>query len=56
MIIRLSEWRIEPQFYALDYFEQLCERTVVEFCNEFYGQELAPLPTVMLTQLVERLT
>ncbi len=56
MIIRLSEWRIEPPFYALDYFEQLCERAVVEFCNEFYGQELAPLPTDVLTQLVERHT
>ena len=56
MSIRLSEWRLEPQFYALDYFEQLCERAVVEFCDEFYGQELAPLPTDVLTQLLERHT
>jgi IrrE N-terminal-like domain len=56
VIIRLSEWRIEPQFYPLDYFEQLCERAVVEFCNDFYGQELAPLPTDVLTQLLERHT
>ena len=54
MSIRPAEWRIEPQFYALDYFEQLCERAVVGYCIEKYGQELTPLPTDVLTQMIER--
>ena len=54
MIIRLRELRIEPQFYALDYLEALCERTMVEFCTAIYGQELVPVPTDVLTQLLQR--
>jgi len=52
--IQPAEWRIEPRFYALDYFEQLCERAVVGYCIEKYGQELTPLPTDVLTQMLER--
>jgi hypothetical protein len=51
---RPREWRIEPHYYLRDYLEELCERTVSEFCTETYGQELAPLPTDVLTQLLER--
>ena len=54
MSIRPREWRIEPEYYSHDYLEELCERTVIEFCIESYGQELAPLPTDVLTQLLER--
>ena len=51
-----SEWRIEPRFYSREYLEELCERTLTEFCMETYGQELTPLPTDVLTQLLERHT
>ncbi len=54
MSTRPSERRIEPHYYTRDYLEELCERTVIEFCTETYGQELAPLPTDVLTQLLER--
>ena len=36
-IIRPSEWRIEPQYYSRDYLEDLCARTVIEFCNDICG-------------------
>jgi len=51
---RPREWRIEPEYYSRDYLEELCERAIIEFCIESYGQELAPLPTDVLTQLLER--
>ena len=51
-----SESRIEPPFYSREYLEELCERTLTEFCMETYGQELTPLPTDVLTQLLERYT
>jgi IrrE N-terminal-like domain len=51
---RPRELRIEPQFYSLDYLEELCERTMVEFCTATYGQELVPVPTDVLTQLLQR--
>ena len=54
MSTRPTEWRIEPQYYSHDYLEELCERTVIEFCIETRGQKLAPLPTDVLTQLLER--
>ena len=51
-----TEWLIEPPYYSREYLEELCERTVIEFCSENYGQELSPLPTDVLTQLLERET
>jgi hypothetical protein len=51
-----SGWRIEPPFYSREYLEQLREGTLTEFCMETYGQELTPLPTDVLTQLLERYT
>lgn len=52
----LSECRIEPPFYSREYLEEVCERTLTEFCMENYGQELIPLPTDVLTQLLDRYT
>jgi hypothetical protein len=54
--IQTTQWRIEPPYYLLEYLEELCERTVIKFCTEHYGQELSPLPTDVLTQLLERNT
>jgi hypothetical protein len=51
-----SGWRIEPPFYSREYLEEVCERTLTEFCMETYGQELTPLPTDVLTQLLDRYT
>ena len=42
-----------PVYYTLDQLDELCERIIVGFCMERYGQELNPVPTEALLQLLE---
>ena len=42
-----------PVYYTLEQLDELCERIIVGFCMERYGQELNPVPTEALLQLLE---
>jgi hypothetical protein len=42
-----------PVFYTREQLDDLCERIIVGFCMERYGQELNPIPTDALLQLLE---
>jgi hypothetical protein len=42
-----------PVFYTREQLDDLCEKIIVEFCMERYGQELNPIPTEALLQLLE---
>jgi hypothetical protein len=43
----------EPPFYTLEELDALCERIIMLFCIDQYGQELNPVPTQALLQLLE---
>ena len=42
-----------PVFYTRAQLDQLCEKIITGFCLERYGQELNPIPTDVLLQLLE---
>jgi hypothetical protein len=42
-----------PVYYTRDQLDELCEKIVVDFCMERYGQELNAIPTEALLQLLE---
>ena len=42
-----------PVFYTREQLDDLCETIIVSFCMERYGQELNPIPTDALLQLLE---
>ena len=42
-----------PVFYTREQLDDLCERIIVGFCMQRYGQELNPVPTEALLQLLE---
>ena len=42
-----------PVCYTRDQLDDLCEKIVVNFCVARYGQELNPIPTGALLQLLE---
>jgi hypothetical protein len=42
-----------PVYYTREQLDELCEQIIVGFCMERYGQELAPIPTEALLQLLE---
>ena len=42
-----------PVFYTREQLDDLCERIIVGFCMERYAQELNPIPTDALLQLLE---
>jgi hypothetical protein len=43
----------EPPFYTLEQLDALCEQIIMQFCMDRYGQELNPVPTQALLQLLE---
>jgi len=49
---RRSEPR--PRYYSREQLDELCERIIFDFCTERYGQELMPVPTEALLQLLEQ--
>ena len=42
-----------PVYFTREQLDELCERIIVGFCMERYGQELNPVPTEALVQLLE---
>ena len=42
-----------PIYYTREQLDELCEQIIVGFCIERYGQELTPIPTEALLQLLE---
>ena len=42
-----------PVYFTREQLDELCERIIVGFCMERYGQELTPVPTEALLQLLE---
>jgi hypothetical protein len=42
-----------PVYYTREQLDELCEQIIVGFCMERYGQELNPIPTEALLQLLE---
>jgi hypothetical protein len=42
-----------PVFYTREQLDELCEKIITGFCLERYGQELNPIPTEVLLQLLE---
>jgi hypothetical protein len=40
-------------YYTRDQLDELCEQIIVGFCMARYGQELNPIPTGALLQLLE---
>jgi hypothetical protein len=45
-----------PVYYTRDQLDDQCERIIVGFCMARYGQELNPIPTEALLQLLEEYT
>jgi hypothetical protein len=43
----------EPQLYTREQLDELCEQIILQFCMDRYGQELNPVPTQVLLQLLE---
>ena len=43
-----------PVYFTREQLDELCEQIIVGFCMERYGQELNPVPTEALLQLLER--
>jgi len=42
-----------PVYYTRDQLDELYEKIIVNFCMARYGQELNPIPTEALLQLLE---
>jgi hypothetical protein len=42
-----------PVYYTREQLDELCEQIIGGFCMERYGQELTPIPTEALLQLLE---
>lgn len=42
-----------PVYLSREQLDELCEEIIVGFCMERYGQELNPVPTEALLQLLE---
>src|SRR5438445_12171626 len=42
-----------PVYFTREQLDELCERIIVGFCMERHGQELNPVPTEALLQLLE---
>src|SRR5215472_4192978 len=42
-----------PVYYTREQLDEVCEQIIVGFCMERYGQELAPILTEALLQLLE---
>ncbi len=42
-----------PVYFTREQLDELCEEIIVGFCMERYGQELNPVPTEALLQLLE---
>jgi hypothetical protein len=42
-----------PVYFTREQLDELCEKIIVGFCMERYGQELNPIPTEALVQLLE---
>jgi hypothetical protein len=42
-----------PVYYRRDQLDDQCEQIIVGFCMARYGQELNPIPTEALLQLLE---
>ena len=42
-----------PVYYTREQLDELCEKIITNFCMERYGQELTPVPTEALLQLLE---
>jgi hypothetical protein len=45
-----------PVYYTCDQLDEVCEKILVDFCMECYGQELNPIPTEALPRLLEEQT
>ena len=45
-----------PVCYTRDQLDEQCEQIIVGFCMARYGQELNPIPTEALLQLLEECT
>jgi hypothetical protein len=43
----------QPQYFTREQLDELCEEIVFQFCMDRYGQELSPMPTQALLQLLE---
>ena len=43
-----------PDFLTREQLDELCERIIFSFCMERYGQELTPVPTEALLQLLDQ--
>jgi hypothetical protein len=43
-----------PSFLTRDQLDELCEKIIVSFCMERYGQELTPIPTEALLELLDQ--
>jgi hypothetical protein len=43
----------EPQLFTRERLDELCEQIILQFCMDRYGQELNPVPTQVLLQLLE---
>lgn len=43
-------------YYTPDQLDELCEKIIGDFCMARYGQELNPIPTEALLQLLKEYT
>ena len=43
-----------PDFLTREQLDELCETIIFSFCMERYGQELTPVPTEALLQLLDQ--
>ena len=43
----------QPPYYTREQLDALCEQIITQFCLDHYGQELNPVPTQVLLQLLE---
>jgi len=43
-----------PLYFTREQLDDLCEKIIFDFCMERYGQELNPVPTEALLQLLEQ--
>jgi len=44
----------QPQYFTREQLDALCEEIIFQFCMDRYGQELNPMPTQALLQLLEQ--
>jgi IrrE N-terminal-like domain len=43
-----------PQYFTREQLDELCENIIFSFCMKRYGQELTPIPTEALLQLLDQ--